>query len=85
MWTMAVLSPQSVSCLRAWAGMGNEPPAVCWYQAVGASRVRARLTGRHAFRRRWDDKSVSPVIRQSLLHWAYELTDADFKRISKEF
>jgi len=74
MWTMAVLSPQSVSCLRAWAGMGNEPPAVCWYQAVGASRVRAR----------WDDKSVSPVIRQSLLHWAYELTDADFKRISKE-
>jgi len=24
------------------------------------------------------------VIRQSLLHWAYELTDADFKRISKE-
>ena len=33
--------------------------------------------------RRWDDKSVSPVIRQSLLHWAYELTEADFKTIAK--
>ena len=25
-----------------------------------------------------DDASVSPVIRQTLLHWAYELTNADF-------
>ncbi|KAK9827267.1 hypothetical protein WJX81_005944 [Elliptochloris bilobata] len=33
--------------------------------------------------KRWDDKSVSPVIRQSLLHWAYELTEADFKIISQ--
>lgn len=40
--------------------------------------------GRRAECRRWDDKSVSPVIRQSLLHWAYELTEADFKKISKE-
>ena len=28
---------------------------------------------------RWDDVTVSPVIRQTLLHWAYELTDADFE------
>ena len=25
-----------------------------------------------------DDASVSPVVRQTLLHWAYELTEADF-------
>ena len=25
-----------------------------------------------------DDESVSPVVRQTLLHWAYELTEADF-------
>ena len=42
------------------------------------------MDGRRAECRRWDDKSVSPVIRQSLLHWAYELTEADFKKISKE-
>lgn len=29
--------------------------------------------------RSWDDASVSPIVRQSLLHWAYELTEADFK------
>lgn len=28
----------------------------------------------------WNDASVSPVIRQSLLHWAYELTEEDFER-----
>ena len=27
-----------------------------------------------------DDASVSPVVRQTLLHWAYELTEADFKQ-----
>jgi len=26
----------------------------------------------------FDDVSVSPVVRQTLLHWAYELTEADF-------
>lgn len=29
--------------------------------------------------KRWDDPSVSPVIRQTLLHWAYELSEADFQ------
>jgi hypothetical protein len=28
--------------------------------------------------KRWDDCSVSPVIRQTLLHWAYELTEGDY-------
>lgn len=29
--------------------------------------------------KKFDDASVSPVIRQTLLHWGYELTEADFK------
>ena len=32
----------------------------------------------------WNDASVSPVVRQTLLHWAYELTEADFDRIHAE-
>jgi len=32
-------------------------------------------TGRAAF----DDPSVSPVIRQTLLHWAYELSECDYE------
>jgi hypothetical protein len=28
----------------------------------------------------FDDVSVSPVIRQTLLHWAYELVEGDFNR-----
>ena len=27
----------------------------------------------------WGDASISPVIRQTLLHWAYELSEADFE------
>ena len=27
----------------------------------------------------WDDASISPVVRQTLLHWAYEITEADVK------
>jgi hypothetical protein len=27
----------------------------------------------------YDDYSISPVIRQGLLHWGYELTEKDFK------
>ena len=32
----------------------------------------AKASGRH------DDVAVSPVIRQTLLHWAYELSAADY-------
>jgi hypothetical protein len=28
---------------------------------------------------RWDDLTISPVIRQTLLHWAYELSEVDFE------
>jgi len=30
--------------------------------------------------RRFDDAKVSPVIRQTCMHWAYELTDKDLKK-----
>lgn len=30
----------------------------------------------------WDDASVSPVLRQTLLHWAYELTPEDFRKMA---
>lgn len=31
-----------------------------------------------AKKKRFDDRSVSPAIRQTLLHWAYQLTEEDF-------
>ena len=31
----------------------------------------------------FDDEGVSPVVRQTLLHWGYELTDADFLHIAR--
>ncbi|KAM3577187.1 hypothetical protein VYU27_000870 [Nannochloropsis oceanica] len=33
---------------------------------------------------RWDDVNVSPVIRQTLQHWGYRLTEADFKAHCKK-
>lgn len=31
----------------------------------------------------WDDESVSPVVRQTLLHWAYQLTEKDYHQYKK--
>lgn len=31
----------------------------------------------------FDDASVSPVVRQTLLHWGYALTERDFKKAAK--
>lgn len=33
----------------------------------------------------WDNYNVSPVVRQTLLHWAYHLTEEDFNKNSKKF
>ena len=33
----------------------------------------------------WDNSSVSPVVRQTLQHWAYRLTQEDFNKNSKKF
>ena len=30
---------------------------------------------------KYDDYTISPVIRQSLLHWGYELTEIDFNKL----
>lgn len=30
----------------------------------------------------FDDPGVSPVVRQTLLHWAYELTESDFREMA---
>ncbi len=41
-------------------------------------RFRNQLIGKCAKgNTTFDDASISPVIRQSLLHWGYELTEAD--------
>lgn len=32
----------------------------------------------------WNDAGISPVVRQSLLHWAYELTEEHYKKMAKE-
>ncbi|KAK9809387.1 hypothetical protein WJX73_000283 [Symbiochloris irregularis] len=32
----------------------------------------------------WNDASVSPVVRQSLLHWAYEITEKQFDKMAKQ-
>ena len=29
---------------------------------------------------KWDDEKISPKIRQTLLHWGYELTKKDFDK-----
>ena len=31
----------------------------------------------------YDDPTVSPVVRQTLLHWAYELTPTDYAKGAK--
>ena len=33
----------------------------------------------------WDNVGISPVVRQTLQHWAYQLTEDDFKKNSKRF
>ena len=32
---------------------------------------------------KFDSKAVSPVVRQTLLHWGYELTEDDYKHGAK--
>ena len=56
-----------------------------WAACAGAKgRWRGQLCGRLVKSKagraaRFDDATVSPVIRQTLLHWAYELTEADWE------
>jgi len=52
-----------------------------WAACAGPKgRWRGQLCGkvRKSASGRYDDASISPVIRQTLLHWAYELTAKDW-------
>jgi hypothetical protein len=33
---------------------------------------------------KFDDPKISPVVRQTLLHWAYELTEKDYLQRAKK-
>ncbi|KAI7843744.1 hypothetical protein COHA_002642 [Chlorella ohadii] len=54
-----------------------------WKGVVGDKGrwMRALCNKIVAANKRWDDASVSPVIRQTLLHWAFELTEDEFDRM----
>ena len=50
-------------------------------EELQGGRFRSQLIKRVIAREAsFDDVSVSPVIRQSLQHWGYRLTEADFDK-----
>ena len=52
-----------------------------WLKCCGPTgRWKGNLCGKIVIARgaAFDDPAVSPVVRQTLLHWGYELTEADF-------
>ena len=50
-----------------WSGVAG--PKGRWKRALLNKVVSANA--------RWDNAAISPVIRQTLLHWAFEITEAD--------
>lgn len=54
-----------------------------WKGVVGDKGrwVRALVNKVLRSNKRYDDATVSPVIRQTLLHWAFELTEGEFERM----
>eukprot|EP00930_Biecheleria_cincta_P041002 TRINITY_DN28085_c0_g1_i1.p1 TRINITY_DN28085_c0_g1~~TRINITY_DN28085_c0_g1_i1.p1 ORF type:complete len:276 (+),score=32.79 TRINITY_DN28085_c0_g1_i1:81-908(+) len=55
--------------IKRWAACASEH-----------GRWRGQLCGRiHKERKAYNDPKVAPVIRQTLLHWAYELTKSDWE------
>ncbi len=58
-----------------------------WMGVAGAKgRFNNQLINRiHYTNKKFDDRSVSPVIRQTLQHWGYHLTEAVYnEHISKK-
>ena len=56
-----------------------------WVGVAGAKgRWKTNLCKKcvHA-NKRFDDQTISPVIRQTMLHWAYEITEQDVKDVMK--
>ncbi len=60
--------------VRRWIACAGEKGR--WKRNLIAKCVKAGKS--------FDDKSVSPVVRQTLLHWAYELTEEHFESYKKE-
>eukprot|EP00937_MAST-01D_sp_MAST-1D-sp2_P001645 g1645.t1 len=56
-----------------------------WCKSAGPKgRFRNQLIGKCSYAgRSFDDASISPVIRQTLQHWGYQLTQADLERYCK--
>ncbi|KAK9915511.1 hypothetical protein WJX75_000077 [Coccomyxa subellipsoidea] len=59
--------------IKRWRGVAGEKGR--WKRAL-VNRVLA--ANKH-----FNDATVSPVLRQTLLHWAYELTERDFDEMRK--
>jgi hypothetical protein len=57
-----------------WKGIAG--PTGRWKGNLAAKVIAARST--------FDDPNVSPVVRQTLLHWGYELTESDFAAAVKK-
>mmetsp|Transcript_32296 Transcript_32296/g.70979 ORF Transcript_32296/g.70979 Transcript_32296/m.70979 type:complete len:288 (+) Transcript_32296:161-1024(+) len=55
-----------------------------WVKAIGdKGRWRTFLVGQCVKSgKAWDDYTASPVTRQTLLHWGYELTEEEFDRLA---
>jgi len=56
-----------------------------WNKCCGVKgRWKSNLIGKVLIAgKAYDDVSVSPVVRQTLLHWAFELTEAEFNKGAK--
>lgn len=59
--------------ISRWRGVAGEKGR--WKNALANKCIAAGKP--------FDDASVSPVIRQTLLHWGYELTERDFLAFRK--
>ena len=60
--------------IQRWAACAS--PRGRWRNQLCGAVARAS--------KRWDDTAVSPVIRQTLLHWGYELSEADYDAWRRE-
>jgi hypothetical protein len=68
-WHAGRTHDDDIRQIRRWLACAS-PVTGRWTRTL-FGKVRAKGTDVH-------DQSVSPVIRQTLLHWAYEPTEADY-------
>lgn len=77
---MGLRTPDDARQIKRWRGVAGLPDRT----GKGAGRwVRNLATKIAARRAKVNDASVSPVIRQVLLHWGYRLTAAHYRRLRK--